>query len=98
MPKYFMTWEMDPNRVPIDLKERGTLWSGMVEMIKQQIRDGTTSDWGAFVGENKGYSVGEQSPLDLAKTLQQFYPYATFEVHQVMSIDEIAELARSLTE
>jgi len=98
MPKYLITWEVDPNRVPLDLKERGALWSGMVAMIKQQISDGITTDWGGFVGENKGYSVGETSELELAKLLQQFYPYVLFEVHQIASIDDIAELAKSLTE
>jgi len=98
MTKYFMTWEVDPNRVPVGLKERGTLWSGMMEMIKQNIKEGRTSDWGCFVGETRGYSVGEQSELDLAKDLQRYYPFVTFKVHQVMSIDEMAEVAKSLTE
>ena len=98
MPKYFMTWEVDPTRVPTDPKERGALWSGMVEMVKQEMKAGITSDWGAFVGEARGYSIGEQSVLDLSKTLQQFYPFVTFQVHQVMSVDEVAELAKSLTE
>jgi hypothetical protein len=98
MPKYFMTWEVDPTRVPIDLKERGGLWGGMVEIVKQEIKDGITTDWGCFVGESKGYSVGEQSEIDLAKTLQQFYPFVTFEVHQVMTIDEMAEVIQSMTE
>ena len=98
MPKYFMTWEVDPSRIPTDRKERGALWSGMVEMVKQEIKDGTTSDWGCFVGEPRGYSIGEESALDLSKSLQQFYPFITFQVHQVMSADEAAELAKSLME
>ena len=98
MPKYFMTWEVDPTRVPIDVKERGGLWGGMVEIVKQEIKDGITTDWGCFVGESKGYSVSEQSEIDLAKTLQQFYPFVTFEVHQVMTIDEMAEVIQSMTE
>ena len=99
MTKYFMTWEVDPSKAPLDPKERGALWSGMVEVVKQQIADGITSDWGCFVGETRGYSVGgDQSAVDLAKTLQQFYPLITFDVHEVLSIDEIGEVAKSLTE
>ncbi len=98
MPKYLISWEVDPSRVPLDLKERGALWLGMVSMIRQQISDGVTTDWGAFVGENKGYSVGETSEIELAKLLNQFYPYVLFEVHQVASIDDLAEVAKSLAE
>ena len=57
MPRYLMTWEVDDTRVPIDIRERAVLWSGMIEMVKQQMKDGTTVDWGAFVGEGKGVSA-----------------------------------------
>ena len=96
MPKYFMTWEVDPSKTPTDPKERGALWTGMTEIVKQQMKDGITKDWGCFVGETNGYSVSEQSELDLAKELQQFYPFVTFKVHQVMSVGDIAEVAKSM--
>lgn len=97
MPKYFMLWEVDPSAMPADPKERGALWLGMTEMVKQDIKEGRTSDWGCFVGETNGYAVGEQSEIDLAKDLQRFYPAITFRVFQVMSVDQIAEVAKSLT-
>ncbi len=98
MPKYLTTWETNLNRVPLDVKERGALWSGMVAVIKQQMSNGDITDWGAFVGENRGYAVGENSALELSKLLQQFFPYVIFEVHEVMSVDEVDELAKSLAE
>jgi hypothetical protein len=98
MPKYLITWETDPNRVPLDPKERGALWSGMVAMVKQQMKDGITIDWGAFAGESRGYAIGENSAVELSKLLQQFYPYITFETHDVMTIDEMGEVAKSLQE
>ncbi len=98
MPKYLMTWEVDPSRVPTDAKERGAMWSMMLETVKQDIKEGRANDWGCFVGETRGYSIGEQSEIDLAKNLQRFYPFVTFQVHQVMSVDEMAEVAKSMTE
>ncbi len=98
MPKYFMTWEVDPTRVPIDLKERGALWSMMLETVKQDIKEGREEDWGCFAGEASGYATSERSEIDLAKDLQRFYPFVTFKVHQVMSVDEVAELAKSMME
>ena len=98
MPKYFMTWEVDPTRVPTDMKERSALWLGMMEMIKQQMKEGTTTEWGSFVGETKGYSIGEQGEKELIKTLQQYYPYVTFEVHRVLTVDEMIEAVKSLAE
>jgi hypothetical protein len=98
MPKYFMTWEVDPTKVPVDIKERSAMWVGMLEMVKQQMNEGTTTEWGSFVGETRGYSVGDQSEKDLIKTLQQYYPYVTFEVHRVLTVDEMIEAVKSLAQ
>ena len=97
MPKYLIMWEVDPNKAPVDPKERGALWAGMVEMIKQEMKDGITVDWGCFTGEARGYSIGNNDALNLSKELQQYYPFVTFDVHQVMSVDDIGEVAKSLS-
>ena len=96
MPKYFMTWKVDPARMSVDIKERAVLLSGMAEMVKQQIRDGTTKDWGAFVGEDRGYSVVESSHTDLHMNMQKYYPFVEFETHQIITIDEIVEGLKSI--
>ncbi len=98
MPKYLVPWETDTSRVPVDPKERGAMWGAMVAMVKQQMSDGVTTDWGAFVGENRGYAIGESSALEISKLLQQFFPYITFETHELLSIDQMGELAKSLAE
>ena len=98
MGNYLVLWELNNSLAPIDAKERGALWLAMTETVKQDLAEGRDSDWGCFVGETKGYSIGTQSEKDLAKTLQQFYPYVTFEVHQVLTVDEMAEVIKSLAE
>lgn len=96
MPRYLMTWEIDPARVPVDMNERAVLWRGMIGMTKQQMRDGNTKDWGLFVGEGRGYAVGELSPIELYKNMQKYYPFVKFETHQVMTIDEVDEALKSM--
>ena len=98
MPKYFMTWEVDPSRVPVDIRERAILWSNMMEMVKQQFKEGTIKDWGAFVGEGRGYSVAEDSEIGIFQTLQKYYPFIEFEVHQVMTVDEGLEALKPMIE
>jgi hypothetical protein len=97
MAKYFMLWEVDPNKAPVNSKERGTAWLAMVNMIKQDMKEGKITDWGSFVGESEGYAVSTMTDVELSKNLQRFYPYVTFKVHQVASIDQTADLAKSLT-
>ena len=98
MPKYLISWELDNNRAPVDPKERAQSWLLMTDIIKQDLKEGKDSDWGCFVGQPKGYAISEQSELDIIKDLQRFYPLVKFEVHQVVSADDIATVAKSMME
>ena len=98
MGKYLRLWELNDSLAPVDAKERGAAWSAMVETVKQDLAEGRDTDWGCFVGETKGYAVSEQDEVSIGKDLQRFYPYITFKTFPVMTIDQIAEVARSLTE
>ena len=96
MAKYLILWELDTSRMPEDPKERGAAWTMMTDMIKQDMKAGTIGDFGSYVGGGIGYSVAEGSELEIAQLMQKFVPFVQFEVHQVMAVDQIAELAKSL--
>jgi len=98
MAKYLMLWEVDTSRMPVDANERGQMWMMMLDMIKQDIDAGVHTDWGAFVGETRGYTVSLGDHVELAKRMQRFAPYVDFTVHQIASVDDVMEVAKSLTE
>ena len=95
MSKYFVTWEADESLWPTDPKEQNALGIKMAEMVKQDIKEGKTKDWGIFIGGDKGYSVEEGNALDLYKDIQRFHPYINFTVHEVLSINEVLKLWKS---
>jgi len=97
MPKYLMLWEIDPNKAPVNPKERGVAWTGMLNIIKQYMQEGKVLDWGVCPGEARGYCISTMPELDLAKFVQRFYPNVTFKVNQVMTVDQTLELAKSLS-
>ena len=97
MSKYLVTWETDMSRWPTDPQERTALRIKCVEMTKQDMKEGMIVDWGAFVGGRKGYALCEGTGLDLYNAIQRYFPYYTFTVHEVLSIDELAEALKSLT-
>jgi len=96
MSKYLITWEADESIWPADLKEQGALASKLGEMVKQSMKEGKTLDWGIFIGGDKGYSVGEGNAVDLYKDLQRYHPYINFNVQEVLSIDEVLEVMKSM--
>jgi len=96
MGRYLITWELDMSRVPVNPKERGELWSPMVDMVRDGMKRGTTKDWGSFLGEMKGYSVAEGTELEIANLLQQWVPFVHFTTHPIISLDEMAKVIENL--
>ena len=43
MGKYLVLWQLDPSRLPVDPKERGTGWGVLMEMVKKDLEKGTSN-------------------------------------------------------
>lgn len=97
MSKYLVMWKADSSIWPVDPKERAALNVKFVEMTQQDIKEGKISDWGVFVGGGAGYGVCEGNKVELYKVMQRYRPYITHEVKEVLSIDEVTEVLKSLT-
>ena len=97
MGKYFMLWEVDQTKIPLDPKERGEGWSFLMAVVRQDIEKGLTKEWGAFLGETRGYSIIEGTELEVMTSLQQFVPFCKFEVHPAASESQVNEMIKALT-
>lgn len=94
MGRYLLLWELDRTKVPVDPKDRGVGYKMLVEMVKQDMKDGKTKDWGSFVGEFSGYSITEGTEVEIMNRLQQYFPYVYFKVHPVASIAQVEEMIK----
>ncbi|UCG82822.1 MAG: hypothetical protein JSW38_11660 [Dehalococcoidia bacterium] len=98
MAKYFISWETDESLWPSKPKEQGSLALKLGGMVKQDIEDGKVTDWGVYVGGDRGYMIAEGEAVDLYRNLQRFHPYVDFMVHQVVSIDDVLGVQKARTE
>jgi len=94
--RYLLLWEVDQTKIPVSPKERGTGWNMLLEIVKQDMKKGITRDWGAFVGESRGYSVLEGSEVEIGNALQQYVPFVRFEVHPIASVSHVDEVIKAL--
>jgi hypothetical protein len=97
MGKYLLLWEVDTTRLPVNPKERGAGWNALMQVVKQDMKKGITKDWGSFVGELRGYSIGEGSELELMNSLQQYSPFVHFKVHPIASVSQVEEMIKAMT-
>jgi hypothetical protein len=98
MAKYLITWEADEHLWPVDSKEQGALSVKLGEMVQRAMKEGKITDWGIFIGGDRGYIIAEGNAAELYAELQQFHPYMDFLVHQVLSLDEAIEAQKSRME
>ena len=96
MARYLQLWEVDPAKVPADPKERAALWGPMIQMVKQQIKEGTTKEWGALAGELRGFSVAEGDEMTLSNAVQRYIPFVTFTSHPIVTIEQMEQVIENL--
>ncbi|MEE9611797.1 MAG: hypothetical protein V3W19_11120 [Desulfatiglandales bacterium] len=97
MGRYLVHWEVDQTKIPIDPKERGGGWAGLMAMVRQDLEKGVISNWGAFVGETNGYMVMEGTELEVMTSIQQYVPFCIFKVQPVSSESQVNEMIKALT-
>jgi hypothetical protein len=97
MSKFLFLWEGVPGTMPVDPKERAAVLGKMMEMTKQALDKGDIKDWGLFAGGDAGYAIGEGTDADALRGAMQFTPYFKFTVHPVLSLQQVAEVMKSMT-
>jgi hypothetical protein len=91
-----MLWELDRTKIPADPKERAAAWTTLTNLVRQDLSEGRSESWGAFVGEMKGYCLVEGEEIDVLKMVQQYTPYVYFQPHPVATIDTIETMLKQL--
>ena len=94
--RFLVLWEIDRSRISVDRKERGQGYKMMADLIRRNMEQGLTRDWGTFVGEASGYAIMEGSELDIMNNLQQYVPFVTFKVNPVATLDQAEEMIKTL--
>ena len=96
MSKFLTLWETDNSKMPTNPDERAALFGKLTEMTKKMLDEGQIADWGIFAGGGAGYTISEGTEADVLKRILQFGPYVRFKVHPVLSIDELAQVMKSM--
>ncbi len=98
MGRYLLLWEIDPTKIPVDIKKRGGDFGALMKVIKQDMKAGILKDWGLFVGEHNGYSVVEGTEIEVIKATQRYTPFVCFEAHPIASVNHTGEMIKALTQ
>ncbi len=88
MPKFYIRWELDLTKIPVNPEERVKLWLTMLEMTAADLRAGVLKDWGMCSDASCGYGFSELSEADLYTALIKWMPYVKFDVKPVLTVTQ----------
>lgn len=98
MARYLMLWELDRTRIPADPQDRAAAWMTLTNMVRQDLGEGLTESWGAFVGEMKGYCLVKGNEMDIATMVQKYTPYVYFKTFPVANIEMIDTMLKQMAD
>lgn len=98
MTKFLAVWEVDTTKVPDKPEERFENWTMMLNMVKKDMESGGIMDWGMFAGRLAGYSICERTEQEIALELTKYVPYVKFKVYPVISVDQVLENIKTLSQ
>jgi len=91
MTKFYMRWQLDPTKIPVNPEERAKLWQSMLEMVKADLNAGVLKDWGMCSDASGGYGFSELNEVDLYTALLKWMPYVTFDIKPVLTVNQTIE-------
>ena len=97
MARYILLWELDTTRTPDDPKERQKQWRTFQDMVVKQLESGEFKDWGLYIGGGKGFAIVEGTEMDAARITNIYFPYVTFDVRQIISIEQAIENTKAMS-
>ena len=98
MAKFLTLWEIDTTKLPEKLEEQMSLYTKLMDMLKEDIESRHKMDWGEFVNVNEGYSIYEGTEQEVWLSLVKYTPYLKFKVYPVLSYEQVIENMKKLSQ
>ena len=93
MTKFLTLWELDRTRIPDSPEDQMQYFTMLMNMIKEDMKNGKTIGFGAFVGGFKGYVIREGTELEIH---MEILKYSKFTNHKTFPFLEISQLEEML--
>ncbi len=95
MGKYLVLWETDLSRVPVDPNDQLTFFGKIQSMLREDLKNGPTKDFGMFLGGDRGYTIEEGTEEEIAMSTLKYCPFIKCTVHQVISADQVEKIMKN---
>ena len=93
MTKFMTLWEIDRSKIPDSPEEQIQYWTMLLNMIKEDMKNGKTIGFGEFAGGFKGFVIREGTEQEIH---MEILKYAKFTNHKTFAFLEVSDLEEML--
>ena len=97
MGRFLVYWKTDMSRVPEDPKEQVSLFTKLAEMVREDLKNGSTKDFGIFLSGHEGYTIEEGTEQEISLSILKYSPYIICKVFPFLSVDQLQENLKALS-
>jgi hypothetical protein len=98
MGKTLIKWQLNPQLIPIDPKERLGLYMMFMDMIKKDMEAGNLTGWGVYSDGSGGYAFTKLGSKELYTMVLKWSPYVMFDAKSVLGVEETVESLKKAAE
>ena len=77
MTKFITLFELDRTRIPDSPEEQMQYFTMLQDMVKEDMKNGRTRDFGAFVGDLGGFIIREGTEQEIEMEIIKYYKFIT---------------------
>ena len=92
MTKFLTLWEIDRTRIPDNPEEQLQYWAMLLNMIKEDMKNGRTLDFGMFAGGYKGYIIREGTELEIQTEIVKYIKFTKYRTFPILEISQLEEM------
>lgn len=98
MGKFLTIWKTNMSKVPEDPKEQLELFTRLTNMVKEDLKNGPTKEFGIFLNGASGYTIEEGTEEEVSLSIMKYCPYIKVKVFPFLSVDQLEDNLKKLSE
>ncbi len=89
MTKFLTLYELDRTRIPDSPEEQLQYYTMLQSMIKEDMKNGRTREFGAFVGGFKGFVIREGTELEVEMEISKYAKITNHKTYPFLDISQL---------
>ncbi len=94
MTKFITLYELDRTRIPDSPEEQLQYYAMLQSMIKEDMKNGRTRGFGAFVGGFKGFVIREGTEQEVDMEISKYSKFTNHKTYPFLDISQLEEMIK----